>query len=107
MSTAYRELVALRVVFSKIAQKYRLIHYYRSVQPEQRGGPVELQGYDMDRDTTVDDIEESLRSAYAPAILSEWFADEADSASQLLQFQPGATPDELDLDGKWTIRDGE
>ena len=107
MSKSYRELVALRVVFSKIAQKYRLVHYYRLVQPEQRGGPVELQGYEMDRDTTVEDIEESLRSAYAPAILSEWFEDEPDRSSQLLQLQPGATPEELKLRGKWTIRDGE
>ena len=107
MTKPYRELVALRVVFSKIAQKYRLVHYYRLVQPEQRGGPLEMQGYDMARDTTVEDIEESLRSAYAPAILSEWFEEEVDRSSQLLQFQPGATPEELRLKGKWTVRDPE
>ncbi len=107
MSKSYRELVALRVVFSKVAQKYRLIHYYRLVQPVQHGGAMELQGYDMARDTTVEDIAESLRSAYAPAILSEWFEDELEHSGQLLQLQPGGTPDDLHLQGKWTIRDGE
>ena len=103
MSKSYRELVALRVVFSKVAQKYRLVHYYRLVQPETRGGPLELQGYDMVRDNTIKEIEDSLRSAYEPAILSVWLQDETTDSSQLLQLQPGASPEELHLQGTWSI----
>ena len=103
MSKSYRELVAIRVVFSKIAQKYRLVHYYQLVQPETRGGPLELTGYDMARENIIKYIEESLRSAYAPAVLSVWLQDETADSSQLLQLQPGATPEELHLTGTWSI----
>ena len=102
MTRKYRELVAIRVVFSKVYDLYKLVHFYRVVTVENRSGPLAMEGYDMERHGTAKDIAESLRNAYAPATLSIWTQDEEASESELLQLQPGATPEELNLHGDWT-----
>lgn len=103
MSRKYRELVAIRVVFSKVAALYKLVHFYRVVTIEDKSGPLAMEGYDMERHDNAKDIAESLRNAYAPATLSVWTQDELASNSELLQLQPGARPDELGLHGEWSI----
>lgn len=103
MSKKYRELVAIQVSFSKVTAKYNLSHYYRLVTPEEKGGPMQLRGYDMERHESIKEITDALRDAYAPAILSVWQQDEIASVSEVLQFQVGARPEELQLDGDWTL----
>jgi len=103
MTRKYRELVAIRVVFSKLAQRYRLVHFYRVVTIEEKSGPLAMEGYEMDQHGPSKDIAESLRNAYAPATLSVWHQDEDSSESELLQLQPGATPEELNLHGDWSL----
>lgn len=102
MSRKYRELVAIRVVFSKVTARYKLVHFYRVVTLETKSGPLAMEGYEMDQHGPSADIAESLRNAYAPTTLSVWRQDELASESELLQFQPGATPDELNLHGDWS-----
>jgi hypothetical protein len=103
MNRKYRELVAIRVVFSKVTEIYKLVHFYRVVTIEEKSGPLAMEGYEMERHNSAKDIAESLRDAYAPATLSIWMQDELASNSELLQFQPGARPDDLGLDGDWSL----
>lgn len=103
MNKPYRELVAIQVSFSKVTAQYNLAHYYRLVTPEEKGGPVQLRGYDMERHESIKDITDALRNAYAPATLSVWQQDEIASLSEVLQLQVGARPDELRLDGEWVL----
>lgn len=101
MNGKYRELVAIQVEFDKETAKYKMVHHYRLVTPEQKGGFMTLAGYDMVRQGTVKDITGSLRSAYEPAILAIWTKDETYHESEVLQLQPQADPIDLHLPGEW------
>ena len=103
MTRKYRELVAIRVVFSKASDKYRLVHFYRVVTPEVFSGALAMEGYEMDRHDPAKSIAESLRNAYAPATLTIWTQDEDASSSELLQFQANSTPEDLNLQGSWSV----
>ena len=103
MSRKYRELVAIRVVFSKVTELYKLVHFYRVVTLESKSGPLAMEGYEMDRHGTAEDIAVSLENAYAPATLKVWSQDEDASSSKLLQFAVNTTPKELGLHGLWTL----
>ena len=103
MSKKYRELVALQVTFSKVTGMYRLVHHYRLVTREARSGPVSIESFDLNRHAPIKEIAASLRNAYAPAVLTVWALDETASTSELLQFEPGADPEDLRLDGTWSV----
>ena len=101
MTKKYRELVALQVVFQKEAETYHLIHYYRLVTPETKSSPVSVNGYSMVVMGTAESITDSVRNAYAPAVVTEWVQAAQDTNSALFQLQPSATPEDLRLDGAW------
>lgn len=103
MSRKYRELVAIRVVFSKEADKYKLVHFYRVVTPLFNSGALAMEGYEMDRHDPAKSIAESLRNAYAPATIRVWVQDELASNSELLQFHSDSSPADLHLHGDWSL----
>jgi hypothetical protein len=90
-------------VFSKVAETYKLVHFYRVVTIEDKTGPLAMEGYDMQRQDTAKAISDSLRSAYAPATLKVWTQEELASESEVLQFEDGADPVSLGLHGEWVL----
>ena len=103
MSKPYRELVALQVTFSKVTPTYRIVHFYRWKTTGGESGNLSITGYDMDIAEPAETVKESLRNAYAPATVQIWKQAEAASDSELLQFTIGARPDELGLEGTWSL----
>ena len=103
MTRKYRELVAIRVVFSKVTEMYKLVHFYRVVTPEVYSGALAMEGYEMVRHDPAKSIAESLRNAYAPATVKVWEQDEQASSSELLQFKADASPEDLSLHGDWSV----
>ena len=101
MKRGYKELVGLKVSFSKIAALYSLTHYYRWTSNGKQDGQGTLRGYDMDRHIPVDEILDSFRQAYAPAILSIWQLVTKGCTAEYYQFQVRATPLEMKFDGLW------
>lgn len=103
MNRDYKELVGLQATFDNAVAEYHLVHYYRWQRVETKEPVQVMTGYDMERQDKVEDIIASLRKAYAPAVLTIWNSDGILSASEYLQFQPGARPDEIGLGDEWHI----
>lgn len=103
MSKGYLELVGMQVAFENAMPRYRLINYYRRTRVVMARPTTVMRGYDLDRIETAQTIADSLRKAYAPAILSIWTMDALDVRAEYLQFEVGATPTDIDLDGEWHI----
>lgn len=103
MSKGYQELVGLQVTFDKAVARYHLTHYYRREPVEILPPTLVMRGYDMARKADINDILDSLRKTWEPAVLSIWQYDTILTASEYLQFQARARPDELEIEGDWTI----
>ena len=103
MKRGYRELVGLRVTFSKVVPQYNLEHFYRWKSNGHSSPALHMRGYDMLRTVDIASIVRGLETAYAPAILSVWRQEDAISRSEFLQFDVGARPDECKLLGRWTL----
>ena len=101
MKTGYRELVGLRVTFSKIVPQYHMTNYYRWSDADVLGPVLMMRGYDMqcvDRESV---ILESLLRAYAPAIKVVLKFEDDVCSSTYLSFHAGGMPVELALEGDW------
>lgn len=103
MTKGYLELVGMQVAFATAQASYRLINYYRRTAVVMARPTTVMRGYDLDRIETAKTIADSLRKAYAPAILSIWTKDAVDIKAEYLQFEVGATPTDIDLEGEWHI----
>jgi hypothetical protein len=103
MNKGYRELVGLQVTFDKSKSRYTLTHYYRFKIGAVLGPVLEMQGYEMDRTLSIEDIKDGLQKAYAPAILSVWNRDAETVQEHYLQFQPGSQPVDLHFDPGWKL----
>jgi len=103
MTPGYQELVGLQVTFDKVMPRYSLVHYYKRELVVVKRPILVMRGYDMVLQDDPGNVTASLRKAYQPAILTVWKQDTALSASEYLQFQVGSRPDELELDGEWSI----
>ena len=103
MSRGYRELVGLQVTFDKVADTYRLEHYYRWKKGKEQSVVLFMRGYDMEYTEKREDILSSFRYAYAPVIMTVWHQDVVLSESQYLQFEVGSRPDEIGLGDDWAI----
>lgn len=103
MTKGYRELVALQVTFNKDATSYKIEHFYRWTTGNETSPMLTLRTYDMSLIVSHETVLDGLLKTYAPAILSIWQQVGLDSTSELLQFQVGGSPDELNLQGDWTL----
>lgn len=103
MTKGYLELVGLQVAFDNALPRYRLINYYRRTRVVMDRPTTVMRGYDLDRIETAKTIADAIRKAYAPAVLSIWAKDALDVTAEYLQFEVGATPTDIDLEGEWHI----
>ncbi|GAI76056.1 unnamed protein product [marine sediment metagenome] len=103
MKRGYNELVGIQVAFSKVMARYRMTHFYQWKGNCKPKGHGVMRGFDMVRVETVEMITENLRNAYSPLIVAVWRLDTPACSSELLQFEVGATPEELTLAGDWYI----
>ena len=103
MTKRYNELVGLQVKCSRVIPRYSLTHHYRWREDGKQGKTGTLRGYDMHRHIPVAEVLRSLGDAYAPAILTIWQGVTKTVIAQYLQFEVGATPTALGLDGEWHV----
>ena len=103
MSKQYRELVGVQVQFDKAVARYRMSNYYRPEPILMKQPVLEMTGYDLDLGASEKEIVDTLKKVYAPAILTVWESASVLVAATYLQFHVGNRPDEIDLEGDWTI----
>ncbi len=101
MKRGYNELVGLQVKLSRVIPRYSLAHHYRWYNDGELKGSGTMRGYDMHRHIPAEDIVQSLRDAYAPAILSIWQNVTKACITEYYQFRVGATPLEMGFAGTW------
>ena len=104
MTRGYNELVGLEVMFNRILSRYRMTHHYQWRVNGKTCKQGTLRGYDMRRDIPVNEILCSIGNAYEPAILSVWRSITDWSLRVYFQLEVKATPDELELEGKWRLQ---
>ena len=103
MTRGYNELVGLQVICSRVIPRYRLTHHYRWRVNGKQGKTGTLRGYDMRRHIPIVKVLYGLADVYAPAVLTIWQRDTKAVISQYLQFEVGATPAAMNLDGEWHV----
>ncbi|MEE9367089.1 MAG: hypothetical protein V3W44_10405 [Dehalococcoidales bacterium] len=103
MSKGYNELVGIQATFSRVIPRYRLTHHYRWRNDGETATTGTLRGYDMHRHIPISEILHNLADAYAPAVLSIWHQVTEACFIEYLQFETGATPGQMHLDGEWRI----
>ncbi len=101
MKRGYNELVGLQVKLSRVIPRYSLTHYYRWYKDGEVMGTGTMRGYDMHRHISAEEIVQSIRDAYAPAILSIWQHVAKGCIAEYYQLEVSATPEELRLAGTW------
>lgn len=103
MTEGYNELVGLQVICSRLIPRYSLTHHYRWRVNGKQGKTGTLRGYDMHRHIPVTEVLHKLGDVYAPAVLTIWQHVTKAVISQYLQFEVGATPEQMNLDGEWHV----
>lgn len=103
MTGRYRELVGLRVRFSKVVPQYNITNYYRWSSQDILGPVLMMRGYDMERAQRIRDVLRGLLRAYAPAVQTVWKCEDEVKSATHLCFRKGGMPKELCLDGDWEL----
>ena len=101
MKLGYNELVGLQATLSRIVPRYSLTHHYRWIENGKTAETGTLRGYDMHRHIPSDEILRTLGDAYAPAIQSIWRKVTPGCIEQYFQFETGAGPKDIGLEGAW------
>ena len=104
MKRGYNELVGLEAMFNRTFARYRITHHYQWRVNGKTSRQGTLRGYDMRRDIPVSEILCSIGSAYEPAILSVWRRITDWSMTVYFQLEVKATPEDLELEGKWRLQ---
>ena len=103
MTRGYNELVGLQVTLSRVIPRYSLTHHYRWRVNGKQGKTGTLRGYDMHRRIPIVEVLHKLGDVYAPAIVTIWQRVTKAVIAQYLQFEVGATPAEMNIDGEWHV----
>lgn len=103
MTRGYRDLVGLQVTFHTAEGTYTLTHFYQWKQDDEKAHVLSMKSYALPLVERSETIRDSLRTAYAPAVLAIWQRHEDKSVSEYLQFHTGAEPFQVSLSGEWTI----
>lgn len=103
MKRGYNELVGLQATFDRDMPQYRLTHHYRWRTNGKTTEQGTLRSFDMRRHIPISEILHNLADAYAPAVLSIWHQVTEAFFNEYLQFEVGATPQELGLEGEWRV----
>ena len=101
MKRGYNELVGLQVKLSRVIPRYSLAHYYRWYNNGEVQATGTMRGFDMHRHLSTDELLRGFRDVYAPAILSIWQQVTKGCVAEYYQFEVGATPEEMNLEGAW------
>jgi len=103
MKRGYNELVGLQATFNRKIPRYALTHHYRWRENGKTKATGTMRSFDLHRDIPASEVMRSLRDAYAPAVLSIWQHVTKSVISEYYQFEVGAMPCEVGLDGYWRL----